>query len=453
MALNPIDGTNNGEVLQGTALDDLIRGFGGDDTLQGNGGNDTLEGGDGSDVLTGGAGIDTLTGGDGPDTFRDTAAGLNGDTITDLLPGDRIQISDLTKATANFSISGSSLTFGGTNSVQISNLGPGRLVVRDINTGGVEVRLEAAADNDFNGDGRSDVLLVHDNGTVIDWLGNSDGTFTSNHVATTLPLPTGWRVSNTGDFNGDGRVDILLRNDNGSLTEWVGKQNGGFAWNSAATYGLDANWSVAGAGDFNGDGRADVLLRYTNGTTIDWLGQADGTFISNHANTTYALPTAWHVAGTSDFNGDGKDDLLLRNDDGTITEWLGQANGSFTWNSAATYGLSNSWHVVGVGDFDGDGRADVALRYDNGTVIDWLGQADGTFFSNHANATYALDPSWQVGAVGDFNGDARDDLLLRNANGTITEWLGATNGSFSWNSSAIYGLDNVWHVKPTPDIF
>ena len=40
-------------------------------------------------------GIDTLTGGDDVDRFRDTAAGLNGDRITDFLPGDRIQIMDL----------------------------------------------------------------------------------------------------------------------------------------------------------------------------------------------------------------------------------------------------------------------------------------------------------------------------------------------------------------------
>ena len=62
-----------------------------------------------------------------------------------MLPGDRIQISDLTTATANFSISGSSLTYSGGRSVQIDNLGPGRLVDRAVDTGGVELRLQDAA--------------------------------------------------------------------------------------------------------------------------------------------------------------------------------------------------------------------------------------------------------------------------------------------------------------------
>ena len=149
-----------------------------------------------------------------------------------------------------------------------------------------------------------------------------------------------------------------------------------------------------------------------------------------------------------DFNGDGRSDVLLRNVDGTITEWLGETNGSFTWNSAATYGINPGWTVAGTGDFNGDGRDDVLLRYTNGTVIDWLGQGAGTFASNHANATYALDPSWNVAQTGDFNGDGMDDVLLRNTDGTVTEWLGQSNGSFAWNASGTYALDTHWHSQP-----
>ena len=41
-----------------------------------------------------------------------------------------------------------------------------------------------------------------------------------------------------------------------------------------------------------------------------------------------------------------------------------------------------------------------------------------------------FDPDWQVAGTGDFNGDGRDDVLLRHANGWMTEWLGQSNGSF-----------------------
>ena len=170
MALNPVPGTPGNDILQGTNGDDLIQGFAGDDSLEGLGGNDTIEGGDGNDVLTGGAGTDTLTGGTGPDIFRDTAAGLNGDTITDFLPGDRIRITDLNLAGSNISLNGSVLSYNG-GSVTIGDVGPGRFVIRAVEGGGVEVRLQAAAHNDFNGDGRSDVLWRNDDGTMRDWLG------------------------------------------------------------------------------------------------------------------------------------------------------------------------------------------------------------------------------------------------------------------------------------------
>ena len=53
-----------------------------------------------------------------------------------------------------------------------------------------------------------------------------------------------------------------------------------------------------------------------------------------------------------------------------------------------------------MGDFNGDGRDDLLLRHQNGTVTNWLGQANGTFFSNHTLANYSLDNAWHVQADG-----------------------------------------------------
>src|SRR5437868_15397531 len=122
--MGTINGGPSNDFLQGTTGDDTINGFAGDDTLLGDAGNDILNGGADNDILTGGPGTDTLTGGTDVDIFRDTAAGLNGDTITDFLPGDRIQITDLNIQNAMIGISGSTITFNG-GSVTVDNLGPG----------------------------------------------------------------------------------------------------------------------------------------------------------------------------------------------------------------------------------------------------------------------------------------------------------------------------------------
>jgi hypothetical protein len=225
--------TENNDILLGDGGDNEIHGLGGDDVINGLGGNDRLFGDAGNDVLTGGDGTDTLTGGTGVDTFQDTAAGLNGDTIQDFNIGDRIRITDLTKDTANIAIDGTNgnlLTYNG-GSVDIANLGPGRLVIRAVEGGGVEIRLQQDAHNDFNGDGRSDVLLRNIDGTVTDWLANDRGGFTPNAANALFGVPLDWHVIGTGDFNGDGRVDLLWHNNDGTVTDWFGQTDGNFVGN------------------------------------------------------------------------------------------------------------------------------------------------------------------------------------------------------------------------------
>ncbi|MCQ4162037.1 poly(beta-D-mannuronate) C5 epimerase [Roseomonas sp. GC11] len=91
-----LSGGNGNDVLNGGNGDDVLLGEAGNDTLNGGDGTDILRGGDGNDILVGGNGTDTLTGGGGNDIFRyATAAEMAGDTITDLLAGDLLDLSAL----------------------------------------------------------------------------------------------------------------------------------------------------------------------------------------------------------------------------------------------------------------------------------------------------------------------------------------------------------------------
>jgi hypothetical protein len=207
---------------------------------------------------------------------------------------------------------------------------------------------------------------------------------------------------------------------------------------------------VAGVGDFNGDGKSDILWMNGNRVT-DWLGTSTGGFAGNAAHSNNFVAAGWHVAGIGDFNGDGISDILWQNGN-RVTDWLGTSNGNFTGNAANSNSyLAAGWQVAGVGDFNGDGNSDILLR--NGTtgqVTDWLGQANGGFTDNSANASATLSTDWQLAATGDYNGDSRDDILWRNSTtGLVTDWLGNSTSGFTDNSAhALATVDTHWHVQP-----
>ena len=202
-----------------------------------------------------------------------------------------------------------------------------------------------------------------------------------------------------GDFNGDGRADILWRNDDGTIFNFLGTASGAFGeqWCELCGDTGEQRWHVAGVGDFNGDGLDDILWRGDNGVIFNFLGTANGGVVNNGDNSYVAIASTTHVAGFGDFNGDGRADILWRNDDGTIFNFLGTTNGGVVnngGNSAVT--VANTWHVASIGDFNGDHHDDILWRNDAGVIFDFLGTNGGGFSNNGDNSYVALSSTTTV---------------------------------------------------------
>ena len=176
-------------------------------------------------------------------------------------------------------------------------------------------------------------------------------------------------------------------------------------------------WAVAGIGDFNGDGRDDVLMRRTDNGRWTYYPMSGRRPLSGRGGVSLTSNLAWAVAGIGDFNGDGRDDVLLRH--ASTRRWTYYPlNGRRVLSGRGGVPLSNNpaWGVAGVGDFNGDRRDDVLLRHSDGRWHYY--PLDGRAVRAGAgSASLTRNLAFAVAGIGDLNGDGRDDVLLRRSDG------------------------------------
>lgn len=270
---------------------------------------------------------------------------------------------------------------------------------------------------DFNGDGKLDLALTADQDVLIA-LGNGDGTFQNASGYPTAQTPAFVAVS---DFNHDGKLDLATANSNGTVSILLGNGDGTFQ--SHVDYPVDLMPQSISVTDFNGDGQLDLAVANHQSTVISvLLGNGDGTFQDQAQYQAGRSPTSL-VAG--DFNKDGKPDLVVADAQGGVSLLLGNGDGSFQ-NSLAL--LKSDAVSVVVADFNHDDKLDVAALAPGGNITVLLGRGDGTFLAPQLySGGFA---SMSLGA-GDFNGDGLLDLAIaRGFSSEIAVLLGKADGTF-----------------------
>lgn len=297
---------------------------------------------------------------------------------------------------------------------------------------------------DFNKDGKLD-LFVHGSGQVGVFAGSGDGTFqgaslgqyTAGYPINQQPAPV--------DLNGDGNLDVVtLDNTNGRAALFFGRADGTFraATPVRPSNAGDTQWAgniqVIAKGDFNGDGKQDVLAydwpQASVGGPADLVvGLNDG---RGHFNFTIALPSAvlTQMAGhygsividaaTADFNGDGRSDVIFRTDPG-IAILLTNADGTLSTTPIdATFPVPvgcNPFNYVTVADANGDGKKDLIAGYAQNSFCPGSESTPSGYFvmlsdgAGHFTSTFTPfgDGIYFV-RTGDLNGDGKEDLVLAN---------------------------------------
>jgi hypothetical protein len=136
---------------------------------------------------------------------------------------------------------------------------------------------------DLNGDGKSDILWQHTDGSSAVWLMNGLNLIAG---ADLMPAGSGWSIRNRGDFNGDGKTDIIWQHSDGSVALWL--MNGGSLLSGAILMGPGTGWSVQDVGDLNTDSKSDIVWKHTDGENdllVDEWAESDfgrGTSWSRH---------------------------------------------------------------------------------------------------------------------------------------------------------------------------
>jgi hypothetical protein len=306
--------------------------------------------------------------------------------------------------------------------------GPGSIAIADVNH---DDKLDLIVANTI--DGTLDVLLGDGKGHFIPSAGS--------------PFACGKGPNDiaTGDFNGDGNLDLVIANtETPYLTVLLGDGKGGFAPSPHSPFDTHSYPHVHGVavGDFNGDGKLDVVTdSWGHDQILMFLGDGRGNLIlPGHAFKTGKRP--YQRLRSADFNEDGKPDVVTTDlDQNAVTILLGDGRGGLQDAPGSPFLAGGAPWAVAIDDMNRDGKLDlIIIPYapdvpdpkDVGVTV-LLGDGNGGF-KKMPGSPFSLagcEGPDRV-ATGDINGDGlRDIVVTCGQNDRLMLYLGSRDGGFT----------------------
>nr|WP_238353563.1 VCBS repeat-containing protein [Kribbella solani] len=289
--------------------------------------------------------------------------------------------------------------------------------------------------SDVDGDGKDDVVTFTRGDQADVYVAKSTGQrFDGDGQLWHPSFAIGNEIPQTGDFNGDGRDDIITFTRGTKHEVWVALSNGvnGFLpatrWHTF--FALDGE--VPMVGDFNGDGRDDIVT-FTLGSTHDvYVSLSDGTkFVETSWQWHSDFGWPGEVQDVGDFDGDGRDDIATFTRGSSASVYVALSDGkSFLGTGWKWHGhFATGTETPDVGDYNGDGRDDIAT-FTGGTAGDvYVATSTGGSFTGDGDlwhGSFAFNT--EVPGSGDFNGDGLSDIVTFTRGSTADVYVATSNG-------------------------
>ena len=309
-------------------------------------------------------------------------------------------------------------------------------------SGVVNARTQARIVSDVNGDGRDDAVLFTQGPDADVFTAQSTGAAFGPAVKGHDFFSVNGEIPRTGDVNGDGRADIITFTRGSAADVYV-------ALSTGTGYGPSAKWhdffavdaEYPEVGDVNGDGLTDIIT-FTRGSAAD-------VYVALSTGTGFGPGVKWHDnfaigaehPAVGDFDGDGRDDIATFTGGAQADVYVALSSGAmfvqdgWLWHGNFAVGSE----LAGTGDFDGDGRDDV-VAFTRGAAADvFVSLSDGGRFVQNAwkwHDFFGLDG--EAPGLADVNGDGRADILAFTLAATGDVWAATSTGS-------AFGASALWH--------
>lgn len=261
----------------------------------------------------------------------------------------------------------------------------------------------AIAQGDFNGDGKAD-LLWRNSETGQNALWQMDSEAVSKESLLDAVADTDWQVADLADLNGDNKTDVLWRHPNGQTAAWLmdGEQH-----QTEDLPSVPSEWKLSAA-DLDGDKKAELIWRNENAQQT-YVWQMRGNQLERESRLP-DVPADWEISGLVDADGDGKADITWRNPTkGMTAQWFMKDAASF--DEKLLTPIPADWQLLSAQDNDGDGKADLLWRHaqTNHTVLLVMDKAE----IKQEVDLGQIPSDWQVSNTGDLDGDKKADILWR----------------------------------------